>query len=328
VAHAVDIDGDAPQVSGNQIFDFKGTAIRASNSVSARSPQRRVGMVSDNFISHCFTGIESNAVDLRICNNTIANVRDYGIRDLVGAAQLSGNHAFGALTAISFEGGPSRSVGDRFSDAGYGFTVTSTASGSDIIGGTTEHCWVKNMDIHGKRVHIANCRIFVANSSTQHPGIIGCDLHWEGSRAVMTDCEVRFPNYTFPGDTSLTGSTGVFVQQHDARLKNIQLTGSAQNGEIGVRVVDDRNSIYIDVDTSGNGASQGLGFAGSNDRIVKFDADANMDGITTSGVVYVTYEFGETPIEIPTGWTSALKIYKRLNTSSAWTELTTGTAHP
>jgi hypothetical protein len=327
VAHAVDIDGDAPQVSGNQIFDFKGTAIRASNSVSARSPQRRVGMVSDNFISHCFTGIESNAVDLRICNNTIANVRDYGIRDLVGAAQLSGNHAFGALTAISFEGGPSRSVGDRFSDAGYGFTVTSTASGSDIIGGTTEHCWVKKMDIHGQRVHIANCRIFVANSSTQHPGIIGCDLHWDGSRAVMTDCEVRFPDYTFSGDTGVTGSTGVYMQQHNARIENVQLTGSPKAGETGVRVLNDLNGIYVSVSSAGNGSNFNDDAGGGvNDELVLFDSDPDTN--MTSGIVEIVYETGEVPVRIGSNWTSNLTIRFRQNTTDAWTELTPGTAYP
>jgi hypothetical protein len=168
----------------------------------------------------------------------------------------------------------------------------------------------------------------VANSSKQAPGIIGCDLHWEGSRAIMTDCEVRFPDFSFANHTDITGSTGVYLQQHNARLKNIQLTGSPQNGETGVRIAEDRTSIYIDVDTSGNGPQAGTskGFGGTNDRIVKFDP--NTGPYETSGVVYVTYEAGETPIEIPAGWSSALKIYTRLNTSPIWTEFTTGQAYP
>ena len=291
----------------------------------------RMPRVINNKVSHCWTGILAAAVDTQIDGNRIANVRDTGILVTSGSVQCSNNHVFGATTGIRFEFGPSRSIGDRFSDSSTGFYVHTDASGSDIIGGTTEHCRVKNIDVRGQRVHIANTRIFVANSSTQFPGIIGCDLHWEGSRAIMTDCEVAFPNYTFGGHTGITGSTGIFVQQHDARVKNIQLSGSPQNGEVGVRVLNDRNSIYIEVDTSGNGAPDPMtnnGFDGTNDRIVKFDADGDMDGITTSGVVYVTHESTEKPVEIPAGWTSALRIFTRLNTSSSWSELTTGQAYP
>jgi hypothetical protein len=326
VCHAIALDGDAPTVNRCKVYDFRGDAISISNSAKAFSRMVRMPRITNNKISHCWNGIVAAAPDTQIDGNRVASVRDIGIRCPGGSIQSSNNHVFGAKTAIQFEGGPSRSIGDRFSDAEYGLRVLSDASGSDIIGGTTEHCFVKNIDVRVRRVHIENCRIFVANSSMQAQGIIGCDLHWEGSRAVMTDCEVRFPDFSFGGHTGITGSTGVYLQQHNARVKNIQLTGSPQNGEIGVRVAEDRTSIYIDVDSSGDGASMGSGFAGSNDRLVKFDADSAPN--LTSGIVYVTYESGEIPVEIPAGWTSALKVFIRLNSSSTWTELTTGQAYP
>jgi hypothetical protein len=141
----------------------------------------------------------------------------------------------------------------------------------------------------------------------------------------MTDCEVRFPDYTFSGSTNVTGSTGVYVQQHDARLKNIQLTGSPQDGEIGVRVASGRNRVYIEVDTSGNGAEDPMtsnGVDGTNDRVVKFDDN------TTTGIVYVVHESSEEPVQIPADWGSGLKIYTRLNTATTWTELEEGEAYP
>jgi hypothetical protein len=328
VCHAIALDGDAPTVSSCKVFDFRGDAISISNSAKAFSRMVRMPRITNNKISHCWNGIVAAAPDTQIYGNRIASVRDHGIRCTGGSIQCGNNHVFGARWGITFEGGPSRSIGDRFSDAEYGLRVLSDASGSDIIGGTTEHCLVKNIDVRVRRVRIENCRIFVANSSMQAQGIIGCDLHWEGSRAVMTDCEVRFPDFSFGGHTNITGSTGIYLQQHDARLINIQLSGSPQNGEVGVRVAEDRRSIYIEVDTSGNGANPmtGGGFAGSNDRIVKFDPNTETNLI--SGIVYVTHEPGENAVEIAAGWTSALKIFTRLNSSPTWTELTTGQAYP
>ena len=327
VCHAIGIDGDAPTVMRCKIYDFRGDAIAISNSSQEFSRQPRIPRVHGNKISHCWTGINAGAVDAQIDGNRIASVRDYGIIDTAGSVQCSNNHVFGAQYGIYFSGGPSRSLGDRFSDAHTGFFVDTDASGSDIVGGTTEHCGVKNMDIRGQRVHIANTRIFVANSSSQNPGIIGCDLYWQGARAVMTDCEVRFPDYTINPmtATNVTGSTGVYVQQHDTRLKNIQLTGSPRDGEIGVRVASGRSRVYIEVDTSGNGAEDSMttnGFDGTNDRVVKFDDN------TTTGIVYVVYEFSEKPVQIPSGWGTGLKIYTRLNTATDWTPLTTGNPYP
>jgi hypothetical protein len=267
VCHAIAIDGDAATVRGCKIYDFRGDAITVKNTTYEFSRMIRMPRVINNKISHCWNGILAAAVDTQIDGNRVANVRDTGILVTGGSVQCSNNHVFGATTGIRFEFGPSRSIGDRFSDSSTGFYVHTNASGSDIIGGTTEHCGFKNMDIRGQRVHIADTRIKVANSSTQKPGIIGCDLHYEGSRAVMADCEVEFPDYTFGGHTGITGSTGVYMQHHNARVENLQLTGSAQAGEIGVRVgdggpADGLNGIYIYVDSSGNGA----GFDDSGDR--------------------------------------------------------------
>lgn len=204
VCHAIAVDGDAATVTGCKVFDFRGDGIHVANSTDEYSRMIRMPRVTNNRISHCWTGIRAGAVDTQVDGNRIANVRDICIHGVAGSIQCSNNHAFGAQTAIQFEGGPSRSIGDRFSDAKYGFKVLAAASGSDIIGGTTEHCEIKNIDVHAQRVHIENCRILVANSSTQAPGIIGCDLHYEdGSRAVMTDCEVAFPDCSFGGHSGI-----------------------------------------------------------------------------------------------------------------------------
>jgi hypothetical protein len=329
VCHAIALDGDAPTVSGCKIFDFRGDAIAVGNTTDEISRMIRIPRVTNNKISHCWTGINAGGVDAQIDGNRIASVRDYGIIDPVGSIQCSNNHVFGARWGIYFTGGPSRSIGDRFSDCATGFFVDTDASGSDIVGGTTEHCGAKNMDIRGERVHIADTRIFVANSSDQNPAIIGCDLHFSGSRAVMADCELAFPNYTINSMTAtgVTGSTGVYVQQHNARIENLQLTGSAQAGETGVRILNDRNGIYVFVTSAGNGSNFNDDAGGGvNDELVRFDTDADTN--TTSGIVYVVYESGEVPVRIDNTWTSALKIYTRLNTSSTWTQLTPGTAYP
>lgn len=63
-----------------------------------------------------------------------------------------------------------------------------------------------------------------------------------------------------------------------------------------------------------------------NDELVRFDDDTDTNMI--SGIVYVVYEVGEVPVRIDNTWTSALRIFTRLNTSSTWVELTPGTAYP
>jgi hypothetical protein len=327
VCHAVALDGDAPTVSRCKIFAFRGDAIAVGNTTAEYSRMIRMPRVMHNRISHCWTGINAAAVDTQIEGNRIANVRDYGIRVTGGSVQCSNNHVFGAQWAIQFENGPSRSIGDRFSDADIGFTVTTSASGSDIIGGTTEHCFTKNMDIRGQRVHISNCRIFVANSSTQHPGIIGCDLHGDGSRAVMTNCEVRFPDFTLADNTNPTGSTGVYMRQHNARIENLQLSGSERAGETGVRILNDLNGIYVSVSSAGNGTNFNDDAGGGvNDELVLFDTDPNMN--TTNGIVEIVYESGEVPVRIGSNWTSNLTIRTRQNDSDEWTTLNFGMAYP
>jgi hypothetical protein len=149
----------------------------------------------------------------------------------------------------------------------------------------------------------------------------------------MTDNEVWVGAYTFeqsPGvpDTGLTGSTGVFVQQHNATIDNLRLRGNTTiANEIGVRVATHRNGLNLYIDTSGGGG----GFNDSGDRILKFDADSMTGTTTANGICYVVYEGGmspETPVQIPANWGSGLRIFTRVNTASTWTELTTGHAYP
>jgi hypothetical protein len=331
VCHAIALDGDAPTVKNCKIFDFKGDAIAISNTTAEFSRMVRIPRVTNNKISHCWNGIVAGAVDAQVDGNRIASVRHHGILATAGSVQCSNNHVFGATTGIEFRFGPSRSVGDRFSDSATGFYVKNDASGSDIIGGTTEHCWEKNIDVRGQRVHIADSRIFVAPTGNINKGlnndgiqsILGVDLHIDGSRAVMSNCELKFHDPTtefhFAGDTTFAGSTGVFVQQHNVIIRGLRLTGSPLSSERAVRVQDDRNNIYIEVDSGGNGSN----FAQSGDAIVYFDNDTSP---TWSGIVYVTHEAGETPVKIPANWTSALQIWTRENNTGVWTPVTTGTA--
>jgi hypothetical protein len=219
VCHAIAIDGDAAEVTGCKVFDFRGDGISVSKSTPGGSPKVRIPRVRDNKISHCWTGIRVLAVDAHVEGNRVANCRDYGLLDLVGAVQSSGNHFFGMQTAIQFEGGASRSVNDRFSDAFYGFKITGSASGSHIADGTTEHCELKNILADAARIGIHNTRILVANTSTQHPGennlgiisIVGLYITGNAFLTLVSGCDMQVGAYTF-GQGTLNPDTGLTVR--------------------------------------------------------------------------------------------------------------------
>jgi hypothetical protein len=148
VANAIAIDGDAAEVTGCKVYDFRGDGIRVNNSTAEFSRMIRMPRVRDNKVSHCWNGIHLDAVDSQCSGNRVANVRDVGILDSAGATQLQNNHSYGATTAIQFgiepdKGGPSTSVGDRFADAHYGFVINHVASRSAIMEGTCFGCWVR-----------------------------------------------------------------------------------------------------------------------------------------------------------------------------------------
>jgi hypothetical protein len=130
-------------------------------------------------------------------------------------------------------------------------------------------------------------------------------------------------DFHFPNDTTFFGSTGVFVQQHDAVIRGLRLAGSSLSNERGVRVEDDRNNIYIEADSSGGAAAAGYNFAQSGDAVVYFDNDPTP---TWSGIVYITHEPNDRPLKIPANWSSALEIYTRTNGTGVWTKVPTGTA--
>jgi hypothetical protein len=321
--------------TGCKIVDFKGDAIAISNTTAEFSRMVRIPRVTNNKISHCWSGILSAAVDTQIDGNRIASVRNYGIRETSGSVQCSNNHVFGAYTAIQFEGGPSRSLGDRFSDAAYGFVVKSNASGSHITDGTTEHCTLKNMLIQGERVRIHNTRILVADTSDQHQGemnsgiqsIVGLHLTNAAILSLVSDCDIEVGAYTFeqsPGvpDTDLTGSTGVFVEANNVIIDNLKITGDASGAnvedEIGVRVGAGKNGGDFFIDARGGGFNDG------EDCVVRFDDADNCTGM----VWYILYATGDRPVQIPSGWGPTLKIFKRSDLESDWTQLTTGQAYP
>jgi hypothetical protein len=150
--------------------------------------------------------------------------------------------------------------------------------------------------------------------------IVGIDLNWEGANNYVEGCMVRMSDAAdpFPSDTGKTGSVGIYVQQHGARIEGVRLQGSDQSNEVGVRVGPSRNRVYIDVDT----ITQQFDQAG--DSVVTFD-----DPLST-GLVYITYSSGETPLTIPANWGAggSMKIWKRLGETGAWIEVTQGVAQP
>jgi hypothetical protein len=273
----------------------------------------------------------AGAPDTQVDGNRVASVRDYGIRATGGAIQCSNNHVFGAQWGITFEGGPSRSLGDRFSDAGYGFWIQQNASGSHIADGTTEHCYYKNIQADAERLRIHNTRILVANTSDEHPGeinldlksIVGLHLTWRANLSLVSDCDVEVGAFTFgqntPNpDTNLRGSTGVLVEAHNVVIDNLKIIGNPDvSSEIGVRVAPTRTGGDFFIDARGGG------FDDSGDRVVKFDAND-----CTGQVWYILHKAGDIPVEIPADWAPSLKIFTRSNLESDWTPLSSGVAYP
>jgi hypothetical protein len=335
VCHAIDLDGDAPTVSGCKIFDFRGDAISVKNNTLEFSRMIRLPRVINNKISHCWNGIVAGAVDTQIDGNRVASVRYIGIRATAGSIQCSNNHVFGAQTAISFEGGPSRSIGDRFSDADYGFKILSNAAGSHIADGTSEHCTLKSILADADRVRIHNTRILVANTSTQHQGenntgitsIVGIHLANAATQSLVSDCDVEVGAYTFPGDTGLTGSTGVLVETNNVIIDNLKVIGSARDDEIGVRITagpDPTGRLGGDFIIDARGG----GFDESDDCVVKFDTPGMGQHHPTGQVWHILYAAEDIPVRLASGWGSTRNIFIRKNTEDEWTELTTGQAYP
>jgi hypothetical protein len=336
ICHAIDIDGDAAEVTGCKIFDFRGNAITVRKTIAPEtSPLVRMSRIRDNKISHCWTGILAGAVDTQIDGNRIANVRDYGIRETAGSIQCSNNHVFGALVGIQFEGGPSRSIGDRFSDCPIGFKVLSGASGTHIADGTTEHCWHKNMHIEAERVRISNTRILVQNTSDEHPGlnnsgitsIVGLHLTNYATQSLVTDCDVEVGAYTFGEgteneDTNLRGSTGVLIEANNVTIDNLKMIGSDRDHEIGVRVSPSRQGGDFFIDARGGGFNE------ANDCVVKFDTPGMGQNHGTGQRWYILHAPGDFPVRISSGWGSTLKIFTRSESEDEWTELETGGEYP
>jgi hypothetical protein len=161
--------------------------------------------------------------------------------------------------------------------------------------------------------------IEVANSSQQHPNIRGVDLNWAGGtgsdRSSIYGGEIVLENFTFQGDTSLTGSTGVYLNAHRCNITT-KITGQdGREGETGVHVTAGRQGGEYHIDASGGG------FGDANDEVVYFAA-TDMTGM----LWYITYDPGEIPLRINSSWSSSNKIYYRTSIAQAWTELTAGTA--
>jgi hypothetical protein len=169
--HAIDLDGDAAQVVGCKVFDFRGDAIAVRDSKTPgqrKSRMIRVPLVRNNRISHTWNGIRVVASDTQIYGNTAASVRDNGLLVEAGNCQSEGNHFFGEKTAIKIEDVPTagafRSVNDTFSDAGIGFENVHQSAVSQIVGGFTQHCWQRNI-LYRRQTKISNTVVRVARTS-------------------------------------------------------------------------------------------------------------------------------------------------------------------
>jgi hypothetical protein len=274
-------------------------------------------------------------VDTQVTGNRVANCRDYCLRDIGGSVQSTSNHFFGATTAVQFEGGPSRSRGDRFSDAAIGFNILSAAGGTHIADGTSEHCWDANIFADANRVRVHNTRILVSNTDTVNLGhnglniagrqsIIGLVLGGNCTQAMVTDCDIEVGAHTFEGDEDLDGSTGVLLNADHVIISNLKIQGSNTDDEIGVRVLPDHfgGDFFID--------ARGGGFNETNDVVVKFE-DPGMGQDPNQGQVwYIVYDADENehPLEISSNWNASLRIFIRKTTEADWTEIPTGTAYP
>jgi hypothetical protein len=337
VCHAIALDADAPTVTNNKIYDFRGDAISVSNSTDEISRMVRMPRITNNKISHCWNGIVAAAPDTQIDGNRVASVRDIGIHAIGGSIQCSNNHVFGAKTAIQFEGGPSRSIGDRFSDAGYGFRIESGASGSHIADGTTEHCYFKNILADAQRIRIHNTRILVANTSDQHEGemnsgiesIVGLHITGNAFLSLISDCDIEVGAFTFKqadgsDDTGLEGSTGILLDANNVTIDNLKIIGNIDiSGEIGIRVLPHRTGGEFFIDARGGGFRTATG-----DRVVKFDAPGMGQNHCTGQVWYILHDGLDTPVEISANWGSNLQIFTRSSTAGEWIRLTTGVAYP
>jgi hypothetical protein len=330
VCDAIDIDGDAPTVVGCKIDNWRGDGITVRNNTTEVSNMVRIPRVAGNEIRHCWTGIRGFAVDCQIVGNRIANCRDYGIYCTSGSEDLSGNHVFGAQIGIFLDGGPVTSTGDRFSDCPTGMRINSNSALTQVVNGRSEHCWQYSLRSLAERCTFDTCQLRVPMTSTEHPGaantgetrIVGLMLDSAATQNHISDCRIEISAYTFSGDTNLVGSVGVLVGANNTTIDNLRIRGDSAGtniaGETGVRVLPSLMGGHFVIDASSGGFNE------AGDEVVKFD-DADL---ITGQIWYITYAAGDTPVTIPSGWTSALTIYTRTSAAGTWTQLTTGQAYP
>jgi hypothetical protein len=296
--HAIDLDGDAAQVVGCKVFDFRGDGIAVRDTKSPGQRQSRmilVPLVRNNRISHTWTGIRVVASDTQLYGNTVANVRDNGLLVEAGNCQSEGNHFFGAKRAIKVQAnaGAFRSVNDTFSDAEIGFENALESEVSQIGDGFTQHCWNRNI-LCRAQTSIANTVVRVANTSENYQEIIGVeyprDMNGNASRSSFIGGCLYLSDHLFSGQMIPNGSTaGMKV---DAWWVNVDTTiiGSGNYGN--------EKGIWVPTAiTGGNFYIRAAGFEQSGDVIVDIDS---------AGIKETTWVIecgqGDDAVNIPVGW--------------------------
>jgi hypothetical protein len=296
--HAIDLDGDAAQVIGCKVFDFRGDAIavRDSRTPGTHSSRMiRIPIVRNNRISHCWNGIRASAVDAQIYGNTVASVRDNGLLVEAGNCQSEGNHFFGATAAIKVASGAGafRSVNDTFSDAAVGFENAVESGVSQIGDGFTQHCWQRNI-LCRAQTSISNTVVRVARTSDGYPEIIGVEFLREGfdnaSRSFFIGGSIYLSDHSFVNDQNPDGST--------AGMKISAWWTTVDTAIVGRIDYSNERGIWVpSAIKGGNFYIHATGFTQSGDVIVDIDS-ADIKGTTW---VIACDEF-DNAVDIPAGW--------------------------
>lgn len=178
MATAIKLDAVESLVEDCQIRLVRGPAMTFAKSSASGYwlPEYRA---TGNRITHCFTGIRAGT-DARYSDNIIDNCRDYCLElpQYAGAVQSTGNHYYGARTAIKVTDAEGfHSTNDVFSDATeYGLHLVGFSHGALITGGYSQHCGLRSVLCGANFLSMANCAIRVQNETDDNPDVAGLEI--------------------------------------------------------------------------------------------------------------------------------------------------------
>lgn len=310
VAHGLKLDGRRVRVQDCRIKNFRGDGIWLV--VGAPSGEGNIffPIVEGCDITQTWTGIRNSYVDSQFYGNVVANVRDACFWDTQGNCQTANNHFYGATyayrlgTSYSEDMGPTKSVGDTFADARYGYYNYESVNAS-VHGAKVEHCWDYGMVFEAPQSAVYDTHVYVPRRTDQHPNTMGIKINCPRFRFIGGLVAVN--HYPFPPpNTGHAGGLGIKLENHEAIIDTLITAVPEQAAQTGLLITNDVVNVdYCSIKVKLNG------FKGASDMYgVDIEALGSYNVIEIEG--HTDQGTWQSPsdkrLRIPAGWNSTNSI--------------------